>query len=89
MLNQDRADRRQVCDPMTAEPATGPPFIGGELAAAAPARVRVVLDDLIDPILRASARPAPRCPDWPPGLRSAPSLANSSFAFARASARRC
>ena len=52
MLDEKHADRRQLGDLMTTEAASGPPFIGGELVAAPPAHLRVVLDDLIDPILQ-------------------------------------
>jgi hypothetical protein len=89
MLNHEHADRRQLRDLMTTEAASGPTFIGRELVAAPSAHPRVVLDDLIDLILRLSSRPAPRCPSCPPALRLTRSLAKSSFAFARASARRC
>ena len=47
---------------MTTEAASGPMFIGGELVAAPSAHPRVVLDDLIDLILRlelASRAPMP------------------------------
>jgi len=73
---------------MAPEPATGPALVLAELATAATARVRVVIDDLIDPVLRRelATRTAMALP---PALRLAPSPANNSFAFARASARRC
>ena len=89
MLDHDHTDRRQLGDLAAAEPATGLTLLDRELMAAPAARIRVVIDDLIDLILGLQNRPAPRCPDWPPALPWAPSRPSNSFAFARASARRC
>jgi hypothetical protein len=85
MLDQNHADRRQFRDLVAAEPATRPTLVKRELAAAPATSIRVMIDDLIDLILRlqrstraATPRlPALRCPR------------TSSLAFARASARRC
>ena len=52
MLDQQHADRRQLSALMATEPATGPALILAELTAAATTRVRVVIDDLIDLVLR-------------------------------------
>ena len=52
MLDQQHADRWQLRNLMTPEPATRLALIVGELVTAPPADVRVVLDDLIDLILR-------------------------------------
>jgi hypothetical protein len=51
MLDHDHADRRQLKDLMTTEPATAPALILAELTAAATTGVRVVIDDLIDLVL--------------------------------------
>ena len=51
MLDDQHADRWQLSDLMATEPATWPALMLAELTAAATARVRVVIDDLIDPVL--------------------------------------
>ena len=89
MLDHDHADRRQLGDLAAAEPATGQTLLDSELMAAPTARIPVMIDDLIDLILglqnptRASMpRPAAR-------LALGALRPSNSFAFARASARRC
>ena len=65
MLGPDHADRRQLGDLMATEPPLRAPLLGGERAAAPTARVRVVIDDLIDLILGtelATRTPMPRLP---------------------------
>jgi hypothetical protein len=71
---------------MTTEPATGPALILAELTTAATTRVRVVIDDLIDLVLARKLATRPAMPLLPTRLALG---ANNSFAFARASARRC
>jgi hypothetical protein len=51
VLDQQHADRRQLGDLVASEPAAWAPLILTDLVAAAPARRRVVRDDLIDLIL--------------------------------------
>jgi hypothetical protein len=63
MLAPDHTDRRQLSDLMTTEPPPRTPLLGGELAAAPATRIRVVIDDLINLILRpqlATRTPMPR-----------------------------
>src|SRR5438876_7974210 len=63
MLDHDRADRRQLADLVATEPPLGPPLLGAELATAPATRLREVIDDLIDLILRlefATSTPMPR-----------------------------
>src|ERR1700704_1740400 len=64
-LGPRHADRRQLGDLMATEPPPRAPLLGGERAAAPTARVRVVIDDLIDLILGtelATRTPMPRLP---------------------------
>jgi hypothetical protein len=51
MLDQEHVDRRQLRHLMAAEPVIGRLLSSGELATAAAARLRIVIDDLIDLIL--------------------------------------
>jgi hypothetical protein len=88
MLGPDHADRRQLTDLVATEPPSGLLLLGGELAAAPPARLRVVIDDLIDLILGTQIATRAPMPRLPPALRRSRSARISSFAFARASARR-
>jgi hypothetical protein len=52
MLGPDHADRRQLRDLMATEPPPRLLLGASELATAPATRVRVVIDDLIDLILR-------------------------------------
>lgn len=52
MLDHDHVHRRQLRDLMTPEPIRRPALVGSELAPAAVAGIRIVIDDLIEPILR-------------------------------------
>ena len=74
MLDQKHADRWQLDDLMAPEPANRPTLIPTEATAATQARLRVVLDDLIDLVLRLERGPrldAPAghrpCVEPPPG----------------------
>jgi hypothetical protein len=89
MLHEQHADRRQLGDLMAAEPATAPALINGELVPATTARVREVIDNLIDLVFGREPATGAAMPPCAPALRLAPSPAKSSLAFARASARRC
>jgi hypothetical protein len=51
MLAPDHADRRQLTDLMATEPPLGLPLLGSELATTAAARIREMIDDLINLIL--------------------------------------
>jgi hypothetical protein len=62
MLEHDHADRRQLRDLVAAEPATRSTLAGGELAAAPPTGVRIVIDDLIDLVLRRKLTARTRVP---------------------------
>jgi hypothetical protein len=64
MLGPDHADRRQLCDLVATEPATPRALLHRELTSATTALLRIVIDDLIDLILRLEL--APRTPM--PGL---------------------
>ena len=88
MLGPPHADRRQLGNLMATEPPPRALLLIGELASAPATRIGVVIDDLINLVLRPRSRPAPGCPGCPPALRRSPSERISSFAFARASARR-
>jgi len=51
MLGPDHADRRQLADLVATEPPPRAPLPDSELASASAARIRIVIDDLIDLIL--------------------------------------
>src|SRR5688572_25311305 len=68
MLDRQHADRRQLSDLMATEPATGPALILAELTAAATTRVRVVIDDLIDLVLRSELATRTAMPHLPARL---------------------
>src|SRR3954447_13057703 len=53
MLSPGHADRRQLGELVTTEPTAPRALLGGEQGSAAAARIGVVIDDLIDLILRA------------------------------------
>lgn len=75
MLDRDHADRRQLGDLVATDPSPGSALLIGELATASAARVRVVLDDLIDLILRfelATRAPMPGAAHQPDAARDAP-----------------
>lgn len=74
---------------MATEAATGPALILAERPAAATTRVRVVLDDLIDLVLGRELATRTAMAILPARLALCAIPANNSFAFARASARRC
>ena len=75
---------------MATEPPTRAALLFTEPMPASTARVRVVIDDLIDLILGPQLTTRTRMPRAaPPALRRSPSPRVSSLAFARASARRC
>ena len=74
---------------MATEPPPRPPLLGGELASAAAARIRVVIDDLIDLILGPQLATRTRVPGLTASLALLALPRISSLAFARASARRC
>ena len=68
MLGPDHADRWQLSDLVATEPPLRAPLPGGELAPAPAARIREVIDDLINLILRpelAARTPMPRLPASP------------------------
>jgi len=68
MLGPDHADRRQLSDLMATEPPLGLLLTGGEPATAPATRLRIVIDDLIDLILRralATRTPMSRLPASP------------------------
>jgi hypothetical protein len=52
MLGHDHADRRQLTDLVAAEPPTRTALLIIEPAPASATRVRVVIDDLLDLVLR-------------------------------------
>src|SRR6516164_8846720 len=52
MLGPDHADRRQLTDLVATEPPAGATLVVGELATAPATRPRIVIDDLINLILR-------------------------------------
>ncbi len=65
MLGPPHADRWQLGDLVAAEPPLRTPLLAGELVAAPAARIREVIDDLINLILRtklATHTPMPRLP---------------------------
>jgi hypothetical protein len=65
MLRPENADRRQLGDLVATEPPPRAPLPAGERATAPAARIREVIDDLINPILRtklATRTPMPRLP---------------------------
>jgi hypothetical protein len=51
MLGPDHADRRQLGNLVATEPPARTALLSYELAAAPAARIRVVIDDLINPML--------------------------------------
>lgn len=89
MLRPGHADRRQFGDLVATESPTGPALLLAEPAPAPAAHLRVMINDLIDLILRPQPTTRTRVPKLPAGLAPPPSRRISSFAFARASARRC
>ena len=62
MLGPDHADRRQLCDLVTTEPATPRALLDRELTSATTALLRIVIDDLIDLILRLELAPRTTMP---------------------------
>ena len=52
MLGEGHADRRQLSDLVATEPPTRGALLSSELPAATTARVRIVIDDFIDLVLR-------------------------------------
>jgi hypothetical protein len=56
MLGEGHADRRELSDLMATKPQSRLALIGSELMTAAAARIRVVINDLIDLILGLSVR---------------------------------
>ena len=65
VLGPDHADRRQLRDLVATEPPLRTPLLGGELTTAPTTRIREVIDDLIDLILRpqhATRTAMPRLP---------------------------
>jgi hypothetical protein len=89
VLDEQRADRRQLGDLVAPEAPSETALILTELMPASTARLRIVRDDLIDLILASQPAAPPGWPPCAPALRSTPCLASSSLALARASARRC
>ena len=72
MLGHDHADRRQLAHLVATEPPARPALLFIEPMPAAAARVRVVIDDLIDLILRlelATRAPMPGLPTQPCAAR--------------------
>jgi hypothetical protein len=51
MLDERHADRRELSDLMATKPQFGLALIGSELMTATAARIRVVINDLVDLIL--------------------------------------
>jgi len=88
MLGPGHADRRQLSDLVATEPPARRALLLAEPMPASTARVRVMIDDLLDLILGTQLMTGTRCPGCPPDLRRSPSRMNS-LAFARASARSC
>src|SRR3954451_21510570 len=68
MLGQDHADRWQLGDLVATEPPLGLQLPGRELTATPAARLRVVIDDLIDLILRAQLATGTAMPRLPTRL---------------------
>jgi hypothetical protein len=83
VLGHDHAGRRQLGDLVAPEAMRGNPLPGGELVPASAAAVGIVIDDLIDLILRRELATRAAMSALPAALRSI------SLAFTRASARRC
>ena len=73
MLAPDHADRRQLSDLVAPEPQAGPALLLAEPMPASTARVRVVIDELIDLIL------GPQLPTGPPMPGLPTSLTLSAF----------
>ena len=88
MLGPGHADRRQLSDLVATEPPARRALLLAEPMPASTARVRVMIDDLLDLILGTQLTTGTRCPGCPPDLRRSPWRMNS-LAFARASARSC
>lgn len=59
MLSYHYRDRRQLCDLVAPEAPARNPLIGPELVLAAAAALGIVIDDLIDLILRRELAPRP------------------------------
>jgi hypothetical protein len=72
MLGHDHADRRQLADLVATEPPTPTalPLIKPTPATAAP--IRIVIDDLIHPILRLQIATRTRMPTLPTSLTALP-----------------
>ena len=68
MLAPDHADRRQLSDLMTPEPPARPALPAAELPAAPAARIREVINDLIDLILGTQLTTRAPMPRLTPGL---------------------
>ena len=88
LADQDR-DRRQLRDLTPPGPPGRHPLLSGEVITAAPAAFRIVVDELVDQILALERTTRALMPGLAAGRSRSASRANSSFAFARASARRC
>ncbi len=68
VLAHDHADRWQLGDLVTTEPPARPTLPNNELASASAARIRVVIDDLIDLILGPQLTTRTPMPALPPSL---------------------
>jgi hypothetical protein len=62
MLGPDHADRRQLCDLVATEPAAPRALLRRELTSATTTLLRIVIDDLIDLILRLELAPRTTMP---------------------------
>ena len=89
MLGPAHADRRQLRDLVTAELSPRPPLLAGERATAPATPLGVVIDDLVNLILGPQLTPCALVPALPASLALLALPRINSFAFARASARRC
>ncbi|MGH2886794.1 MAG: hypothetical protein ACRDPA_29565, partial [Solirubrobacteraceae bacterium] len=68
MLGQDHADRRQLGDLAATKPTAGTALRMIEPTSASTTRIRVVIDDLINPILRAQLTTRTPMPALPTSL---------------------
>src|SRR3954454_208991 len=81
MLGQDHADRWQLGDRVATDPPLGLQLPGRELTATPAARLRVVIDDLIDLILRAQLATGTAMPRLPTRLAPPALPAHQLLAF--------
>jgi hypothetical protein len=89
MLDPPHADRRQLNNLVATEPSLRAPLPVAKRVTAPTARIRVVIDDLIDLILRLQFATGTPMTGLPTSLTLPPSRRINSFAFSRASDRLC